>query len=317
MENKGDSSIPKAPSAKTPPVQELGSKAKNGGPERLQKQVRVLHVEDDPMIARMIKRHSRKSVEPENFIQANSAEDALAVLENDSNFDLILLDLRMPGMGGVKMIEHLLDRGRIDILGKIVALSGTAFDLIENERAFAAIGSRFLEKSGKPEDLSALLQWVKNEKEIKNWISPDERKKHMKVLIVDDEELTGRATARIFLKSGVGRTNVHYASSAEEARDIIEMQDFDIIVSDVKMPGIGGCGLVALLESDGRKDVLDRMILNTGTVDQVSTAAFEALGGRVIEKPVDPRIFESVIRFMGNGEAVKDWVLPMKIAERE
>ncbi len=43
---------------------------------------------------------------------AQSAEDALKILEKNDNFDLVLTDLKMPGMGGLELIEHLKQEAR-------------------------------------------------------------------------------------------------------------------------------------------------------------------------------------------------------------
>lgn len=44
-----------------------------------------------------------------NIIQAESGEKALEAAQSEAELDLILLDLDMPGMGGLKVIQMLLD----------------------------------------------------------------------------------------------------------------------------------------------------------------------------------------------------------------
>ena len=63
----------------------------------------LLIVEDDLSLMRAIK-HKLEKNGFETLI-ANSAEDALLILEKNKNVDMIWLDLLMPGIGGVKFLE--------------------------------------------------------------------------------------------------------------------------------------------------------------------------------------------------------------------
>jgi CheY-like chemotaxis protein len=59
---------------------------------------RALVIEDEPEVAYVISRLLRK-LDIESVV-ANNAEEALQQLNKDCLFDLILCDLRMPGLGG-------------------------------------------------------------------------------------------------------------------------------------------------------------------------------------------------------------------------
>lgn len=63
------------------------------------------------------------------MVEAESAERGLALIEQDE-FDLVLVDLRMPGMDGITAIEHI--RARNDAKAQlpiIVVTADTAVDL--------------------------------------------------------------------------------------------------------------------------------------------------------------------------------------------
>ena len=78
-------------------------KAKKGGPDQIQKQKRVLIVDDIPEILRSASRFLKKELETET---ANGGNEALEKL-NAENFDAIVLDVNMPGMSGREVFMNL------------------------------------------------------------------------------------------------------------------------------------------------------------------------------------------------------------------
>ncbi|MFP4051901.1 MAG: response regulator [Thermoplasmata archaeon] len=55
-----------------------------------------------------------------------------------------------------------------------------------------------------------------------------------------DDEYHILEQSKLFLEKQNDDINVHTATCAEEALDILEEKDFDAIVSDYKMSGVGG-----------------------------------------------------------------------------
>ena len=89
--------------------------------------MRVLFIEDDRMNRRVVR--DMLGVAGAEMVEAESAEDGLALLD-DHRFDILLVDLRMPGMDGMTAIGHIRARGdasaRVPI---IVVTADTAADL--------------------------------------------------------------------------------------------------------------------------------------------------------------------------------------------
>lgn len=87
----------------------------------------VLFVEDDPMNRRVVK--DMLDVAGATMTGAESAERGLALI-GEQDFDIILMDLRMPGMDGIEAIRHLRARGDDKAaLPVIVVTADTAVDL--------------------------------------------------------------------------------------------------------------------------------------------------------------------------------------------
>jgi CheY-like chemotaxis protein len=94
----------------------------------------VLFIEDDPMNRRVVK--DMLDVAGAHLTEADSAEAGLSMIDG-RDFDIVLVDLRMPGMDGFEAIKHI--RGRGDpkaSLPIIVVTADTAVDL--RERCLAA-----------------------------------------------------------------------------------------------------------------------------------------------------------------------------------
>lgn len=111
--------------------------------------ISVLFIEDDRMNRRVV----RDMVEVAGglFSEADSGEEGLRLIEAMS-FDVILVDLRMPGMNGYEVIGHV--RARSDAKGKlpiIVVTADTADDL--RDRCIAAGADAVLYKPIAMDDL--------------------------------------------------------------------------------------------------------------------------------------------------------------------
>jgi CheY-like chemotaxis protein len=64
----------------------------------------VLHVDDDPMNLRVVE--EILSAFGHNAVKASSGSEALAHLARQV-FDVVLMDIHMPGMGGIEIVERL------------------------------------------------------------------------------------------------------------------------------------------------------------------------------------------------------------------
>ncbi len=123
--------------------------------------MRILLAEDNPinaLLARTLLEREGAKVD-----RAASGEEALAALSAQS-YDLILMDLRMPGLNGIEATRALRQRG---IATPVVALTADAFD--DDRRACMAAGMNdFLVKPLTPDALrSALIRWTRAAREAK------------------------------------------------------------------------------------------------------------------------------------------------------
>lgn len=111
----------------------------------------VLFIEDDRMNRRVVR--DMLDVAGVQMMEAESAEIGLSIIDAQ-NFDMLLIDLRMPGMDGITAIGHI--RARPDAKARvpiIVITADTALDL--RERCIAAGADEVLFK---PVAMDALFE---------------------------------------------------------------------------------------------------------------------------------------------------------------
>ena len=113
----------------------------------------------------------------------------------------------------------------------------------------------------------------------------------MRVLFVDDEPRVLEAIQRMLFDTA-GNWQVETAQSGEEALDKLERAPFDVIVTDMRMPGMDGAALLA--EVHTRYPSLTRIVLSGQTEQE---HAFRALGTahQFLSKPCSPKVLTEVV----------------------
>ena len=103
------------------------------------------------------------------------------------------------------------------------------------------------------------------------------------ILIVDDDESFGRMLERVIAKL-TGYACL-YAEDADKALDILESSIVDVVIADIRMPGMNGLDLTAAIKTKYASDV----IIVTGNTEEFTfTEAIKHGANDFIEKPVQP-----------------------------
>ncbi len=106
-----------------------------------------------------------------------------------------------------------------------------------------------------------------------------------RILVVDDEIEIASALAEILALDGL---NVDVADSGPAALDCIAGSDYDLILTDLRMPRMDGPSLYRMLE-EHHPHLCDRVIMMSGDTLHVGASDFlRRTGLRIIEKPFDP-----------------------------
>ena len=84
-----------------------------------------------------------------------------------------------------------------------------------------------------------------------------------RVLIVEDDPVFMKLLSTMLRTKGIA---VQPAFSAEDALQILTQQSFDVLITDLKMEGLGGVGLIRSVQYNGCFPI-NRIIVITGEPD--------------------------------------------------
>lgn len=190
---------------------------------------RLLLVDDEPGLRMTL----AANLELEGFevIEAESAEKALALAESDGRFDVVLTDVRMPGMTGVELFRKLKP-----LRPGLPVILMTAFALEELVRSALDDGAYTV--LSKPFDLVHAARLL------------ERASKGPKVLIVDDCREEADAMADMAKQAGMSVVVAYNAPDAVAA--VTGGVVVDVAVLDMVMPETTGAQLLDEIQRANR-----------------------------------------------------------------
>jgi PAS domain S-box-containing protein len=122
---------------------------------------------------------------------------------------------------------------------------------------------------------------------------PGAGERRLNVLLLEDEAGLRNALLHFLARRGIDATAV---GDGAEALRTLKQQSFDVIVTDVRMPGMSGRDFLGQLRID-RPELLSRLIFSTGDALEDDTAALiQECGAPTVSKPFDLTSLERLIR---------------------
>lgn len=125
------------------------------------------------------------------------------------------------------------------------------------------------------------------------------------ILVVDDEEPVALLLQRVLTDSGHRVTVCH---NGTDALALVATRPFDIILSDVKMPGMNGFELYQQLRDRDTAQAARLIFLTGDTMSPATQARLEQYGNAYLAKPFDIEQLETLIHSMlnrGDGERLR------------
>lgn len=191
--------------------------------------IKILTIDDEPGICFMIK----EAFEPIGFtvLSANNGQDALLILRKEKP-KLIFLDIRMTGMSGLEVLKEI---KAIDPSIKVIMLTVIA-DEATKLKAKELGADDFVSKPFMSDHLEEVAR-----KEIAE-IRKERQIQKPKILVVDDEEDVRERLSKLIARHFF--CEVDKAANGQEALDKLKAQKFDVVILDIRMPGLSGIDVI-------------------------------------------------------------------------
>lgn len=239
-------------------------------------------------------------------VTATSGEAALEELER-RRFDAVVLDLKMPGMGGEATFASLRrDHAEVPVI--ILTGHGSVPQAFRMSREGVW---DFLPKPCDPELLTVTLEAATSARPAVTAAVTAPALGTARVLLVDDELELLASLQRALERRDL---DVSRASSGEDALGLLAREDFDVVVLDLKMPGLGGSGTLREI----RRLYPDRsVVVLTGHLSDPEAQLCREMGAaEVVAKPPDvPALAELLRRAASRRRAARDELLRRRVED--
>jgi putative nucleotidyltransferase with HDIG domain len=115
---------------------------------------------------------------------------------------------------------------------------------------------------------------------------------HKRLLFVDDEPILREVYSALGQALGQGH-EVHTAGTGQEALKLLSQKTFEVVVSDLAMPGMDG---MAFLNEVVRDYPESARIVVSGFADRLKVAECLTIGHRFFSKPLDFKILAALLK---------------------
>ncbi len=224
--------------------------------------IRILLVDDEDGLRVTL----AANLELEGFEVVEAADGARALdLLSNQTFDLLLTDIRMPGINGVDLFRKV--RAAHPEM-PVVLMTAYALEALVD----SAMSEGVFTVMNKPFDVSGAVATLLR------------AARRPTVLVVDDQQVDADATAMALEAAGV---RARVALDGPSALAALRGGDFDVCVMDLVMPGMSGSDLARQIK-DGGVNVSIIAVSGFSVAELIQKVA--AAGAvTVMKKPVPPR----------------------------
>jgi DNA-binding response OmpR family regulator len=246
---------------------------------------RVLVVDDDPLTVALME--ATLSAPDRTIHTAASAADARAVLAGDGA-DLVVLDLHLPDADGRDLLVEL-RHTEATRATPVLVLSGDEGDVAPAE-CYALGADAFLSK---PPDIQLLRSTVTRQLSKRQVSGPRSPEAPHRILVVEDDDIVAAVIEHRLKKAGFVTVRVDDGSDGFQA---VRDTPFDLVVLDVKLPGMDGFDLLRRIRETPDIQALPIIILSALDAGEDVVRGLNLGADDYVSKPFSPAELMARIR---------------------
>ncbi|MBI5462060.1 MAG: response regulator [Gammaproteobacteria bacterium] len=197
--------------------------------------------------------------------------------------DLVISAMHLPGMTGTDLVQLMRNDPELADIPFMLVSSETSYRYLEPLRQAGVIA--ILPKPFTPEQLQKSLYATLDFLEPNQLHLGDHTPDEIRVLLVDDMHTSRRFMRQILEKMGI--VHVQEAENGMQARELIDREYFDLIITDYYMPEMDGGELIDYIRNESSQGGVP-ILMVTSASDRSRLAAIEQNGvAAVFDKPFD------------------------------
>lgn len=197
---------------------------------------------------------------------------------------MFFLDITLPDIDGVTLLEKIKSDVKLDSTHVIMVTANN-----EREMVLKCIDEGAIDYFIKPYSISLVKLRIWRYLENANSQLSEKDLCDSKILLVDDQELNRDVLAHRLIKSGYKITSV---TNGQEAIDILDKENFDLILLDIMMPDISGIDVLKKIRS-GHKHNNTPVIMITALEDvETVNECIDAGADDYIMKPLNTTLLK-------------------------
>ena len=242
----------------------------------------ILVLDDDPVVRRAL----TDTLTDEGY-QVETAADGIEGLEKsrEQPFDVLLVDLRMPGMNGIEVLREIRE-----VTPEVIVILMTAYATLETAKEAMKLGAYdYIAKPLDPDAVTALLEKALEKRRLN--LEMKAAVEVPKILVVDDEAIVCQALTDVLGDEGYRVTTVQ---SAYEALDMMKRETFHILIADLRLPDLGGIELIAAARGID-PEILALVITGYPSIE-TAVEAMKTSAYDYITKPIDSDLLVATVR---------------------
>lgn len=242
---------------------------------------------------------------------SKSGQEAIAIIkEKPNDYDLILIDWKMPGLDGIETCKIMREELNIDAKNIILVSAYLEDELVEGIKKTKI--DNYLNKPVNPSELNDMLSEIflgkKNidKSKLLNNKNDLEHKiktlKGSKILLAEDNEVNQEIILDLLSESGI---NIDIATNGYEAITMYDQNDYELILMDIQMPVLDGYETSKQIREKDKNIPIIALTANAMKEDIEKTKKIGM--NKHLNKPVEvDRLFETLLEYISKKVSIDE-----------